>query len=335
MNSNTVFAITIIAVIAISGFGALYLSNSPAPGSRTTESITIGTAPVELAGLIYIADEQRFFSGNGLNVTIKNYDSALAAVAGMENGEADLSVSTEYPIIAEVFGSGNIRIVGSIDKYQTTYIVGMKDRGIRNSSDIKGKKIGVTHNSIGEFYLGQYLSLLGLDLKNVTLIETKPAQVQGALANRSIDSAIIWNTDPETIEKQFGDSAVIWAAQGEQPTFGVVAGKNDLVADHPSSITRFLRSLDEAQQYAAGHPAEAKAIVQRRVNASDAHMDVAWPRHQFSLTLDQSLITAMEYEARWMIANNLTEGKTVPDFGKYIYTKGLDEIKPGVVRIIG
>ncbi len=63
-------------------------------------------------------------------------------------------------------------------------------------------------------------------------------------------------------------------------------------------------------------------------------MEAVWPRHQFSLTLDQSLITAMEYEARWMIANNLTDGKKVPDFGKYTYTRGLDEIKPGSVRII-
>ena len=43
----------------------------------------------------------------------------------------------------------------------------------------------------------------------------------------------------------------------------------------------------------------------------------------------------MEDEARWMIANNLTEEKTVPDFRKFIDTKSLKEIKPGAVRIIG
>ena len=39
-----------------------------------------------------------------------------------------------------------------------------------------------------------------------------------------------------------------------------------------------------------------------------------WPRYQFSPSLDQSLIAAMEDEARWMISNGLTPEKQVPDF---------------------
>ena len=54
--------------------------------------------------------------------------------------------------------------------------------------------------------------------------------------------------------------------------------------------------------------------------------------HSFSL--DQSLITAMEDEARWMIKNNLTTEKQVPDFLNYIYVDGLKAVKPGAVNII-
>jgi len=42
----------------------------------------------------------------------------------------------------------------------------------------------------------------------------------------------------------------------------------------------------------------------------------------------------MEDEARWMIKNNLTAGKTVPDFGNYIYVDALKAIKPEAVNII-
>jgi len=64
-------------------------------------------------------------------------------------------------------------------------------------------------------------------------------------------------------------------------------------------------------------------------------MPTVWQQNQFGLSLDQSLITTMEDEARWMIANNLTNATAVPDFRNYIYTKGLDEVKPGSVHIIG
>jgi hypothetical protein len=46
-----------------------------------------------------------------------------------------------------------------------------------------------------------------------------------------------------------------------------------------------------------------------------------------------SLVTAMEDEARWMIINNLTSERTMPNFRDYIYTKGLKEVKPESVNI--
>ena len=53
------------------------------------------------------------------------------------------------------------------------------------------------------------------------------------------------------------------------------------------------------------------------------------------LSLDQSLVTAMEDEGRWMIDNNLTTEKTIPNFRYYIYSKGLMEVNPDAVNIIG
>jgi NitT/TauT family transport system substrate-binding protein len=46
-----------------------------------------------------------------------------------------------------------------------------------------------------------------------------------------------------------------------------------------------------------------------------------------------SLVTAMEDEGRWMIKNNLTSAEKIPDFRNYIYTKGLEEVKPEAVNI--
>jgi NitT/TauT family transport system substrate-binding protein len=59
-----------------------------------------------------------------------------------------------------------------------------------------------------------------------------------------------------------------------------------------------------------------------------------WPSHQYSLTLDQSLITAMEDEGRWMIGNNLTSERQLPNFLDYVYEDSLKAIKPDAVKII-
>ena len=58
------------------------------------------------------------------------------------------------------------------------------------------------------------------------------------------------------------------------------------------------------------------------------------PENRFSLSIDQSLILAMEDEARWMISNKLTGEKQVPNFLDYIWDDGLKAIKPEAVNII-
>ncbi len=63
-------------------------------------------------------------------------------------------------------------------------------------------------------------------------------------------------------------------------------------------------------------------------------MATIWPLHQYSLTLDQSLITAMEDEGRWMIDNNLTNERQLPNFLDSVHEDGLKAIKPEAVNII-
>jgi NitT/TauT family transport system substrate-binding protein len=95
-----------------------------------------------------------------------------------------------------------------------------------------------------------------------------------------------------------------------------------------------MKSLAQAESYIASHQDEDKAIVGKRMNFDAALLDIIWKRDQFYLSLEQSLIAAMEDEARWMIRNNLTSEKQVPDFGNYIYEGGLKTIKPEAVNII-
>jgi NitT/TauT family transport system substrate-binding protein len=99
-------------------------------------------------------------------------------------------------------------------------------------------------------------------------------------------------------------------------------------------VKRILKSLAQAENFITFHPDQAKTVIQKRLQYGDAYIALVWPLNQSSLSLDQSLITAMEDEARWMIQNNLTPEKTVPDFLRYIYIDGFNAVKPEAVNII-
>jgi NitT/TauT family transport system substrate-binding protein len=331
--SKKVAAIAVIAALILVGFGAWYFLSSPTSG--TSEHIIIGASPVESSSLIYIAEDQGYFAENGLNVTIRGYDTGATALDGMKKGEADLSESSEYPVVGMTFKKENISVIGCIDKFQTQYILGRKDRGIEDTSDLKGKKIGVPRRTIREFYLGRFLNLHGMSLQDVTLVDVKTSQSADAITNGSVDAIIYYQPYVNAIKDRLGDNAVIWPAQSSQLTYDVIVCRDDWAASHTNQINGLLKSLALAEQYAINHPEEAKAIVQKRLNFTDKYMAAVWPEHHFSLSLDQSLVTAMEDEGRWMIANNLTTEKAIPNFRDYIYTKGLMEVDPEAVNIIG
>ena len=91
----------------------------------------------------------------------------------------------------------------------------------------------------------------------------------------------------------------------------------------------------QAERYAERNPAKAKAIVKTGLNLDADYVDTAWAQNQFTVSLDQSLIVAMEDEARWMIGNNLTSGKPAPNFLDLISADGLRTARPGSVMISG
>ena len=325
--------LSIIVVVALVVAGAWFLGSSGLGSQETPESITLGNMLYEYSGLVFIADDRGFFAANGLNVTLRDYVSTVASITELENNETDITLVPEYSIVTEAFKKENITVIGNSDKYESVFLISRKDRGIENVSDLKGRKIGGSKGTIGEFYLGRFLELNGMRIEDVTFTDMPTTQYVETITNGSVDAVIVVYKYLDQSREQLGSNLVAWPIQSSQKGYVVLTCRNDWASSHPETIIKVLKSVKQAEDYAITHPAEARAIIQKRMNYTDTAMADFWPDHEYALTLDQSLITAMEGEARWMIANNLTNATEVPDFREYISTEGLKAVKPGSVRI--
>lgn len=310
------------------------LSCSPKEYPGPVETVTISEGYNETRTLIYVAEERGYFAANGIALVYKEYAPGPAAVNALLKDEVDLALGSDFVLVGNVLKGADIRAIASIDRFENTYIIGRADRGIRDIADLKGKKIGITRGTSPEFYLGRFLELNGMSIRQVTLVEGNPAQLMEAVTSGSVDAVAIFQPEASTIRRNQGDNAVVWSAQSSRLTFFNVFGAASWVNSHAEVITRLLKSLSQAEEYLIRNPAEVKTMIQKRLKYDDAYMNAVWTEHQFSLSLDKSLLVAMEDEARWMIQNNLTTEKTVPDFMNYIYVDALKKIKPEVVNII-
>jgi ABC-type nitrate/sulfonate/bicarbonate transport system substrate-binding protein len=327
-----VAGIAVIAALVLVGSGQWPFTNSGSANSEIPLSITIGASePFEL---IHIADDQGYFAENGLNVTIRNEYSTPKAFDGMLNGDVDIAFAGEYTAVTKALEDKNFLVIASIDKFETLSLYGRKDRGIEEVSGLEGKKIGLTRGSPVEFFTGRFLDLHGMSLQDVTIVDLQPSQYVDALVNGSVDSVVSSGFFIDQFKEQLGNNLIRLPIQSSQPMYYVAACRSDWAASNPDTINRFLKSLAQAEEFTINHPTEAKAIIQERLNFTDEYIATIWPQHQFSLTLDQSLLMAMNDEGRWMIKNNLTSEKTLPYFRDYIHTEGLEAVKPDAVNII-
>ncbi len=324
-----------IAIIALLGLGAIVLAYSLSPSAAAPVPIRIGGPALEHNALIYVAQERGLFEKNGVNVTLRDdYPTGVGPVNDMAAGALDLSVTAEYPVLSRILSGGNVSIVATIDRYQNENLIGRKDLGVSSIGDLRGRRIGLPRGTILEFFLGRLLELNGMSFGDVTLVDVKTSQFADAIANGEVDAVMCFEPHVSLVLARLGENAFVWPGQSDQLIYGVVTARDDWIALHPGQLDGFLRSLDEAREYSLGHPDETEAIVKKRLNQTDEYMAAVWPDHQFSLTLDHSLLTAMNDEARWMIANNLTPATTSHDLREHIDTTALARVRHDAVNIL-
>ena len=326
--------LVIFAALA-AGFSGCNLQRSGQTPGSGTEPLTLGTALLEPSALVFIAEERGLFARNGLRVSTRYYETGLGALDGMLGGEVDVSVPvSDYVLVGKAFGREAVQAIGSIARVDFAVIVGRKDHGIQAVSDLRGKRIGVVRGTVLEFFLGRHLELRGISGKEMELVDGGLPQAVSALTRGEIDAAITVPPYLHTLQGALGDNAVLWPAQDSHAVHQLLIGGREWIRRYPGRVSRLLRALSEAEGYLVRHPERAKAVVKKKMGLSDEEAARVWARNEFSLTLDQSLLTAMEEEARWMIENGLTAEAKVPDFLQYLYPDGLLAIRPEAVNIV-
>jgi NitT/TauT family transport system substrate-binding protein len=330
-----VMVVSLVLVMMVgSGIGAIFVLGPQHHETVQTESITIGLMPSEVETLIYVARDQGYFTDNNLNVTLKNYTTGLLAVNGLLKNEVDMATAADFVVVGKALANKSVSVIGMIDKYSTSYLMVRTDMGISSISDLKGKGIGVPMGTVAEFNLGRFLEIHGIDMDQVTLVNTPINLEPKALINGSVAAVMTAEPYMDMITSSpISNTVLAWPAQSDIATNYLALTNTSWAAAHPDTTVRFLRALDQAEDFVIHYPDAAKQTLCNDRNYTSNYTEKIWNSHQFTLSLEQTLILRMEDQSRWMIRNNLTSSP-VPNFLNYIYIDGLESVDPASVNII-
>ena len=333
MPQRMLIGIVMVVVVASAGIGFWYLLGQRDTGYvGPVEKITVAGA--KSGALVYIAQDQGYFRENGLDVTINDYAAGKLATDALLVGEADIATSAEFVFVSNSFDHDDMRVLGVMATADICKVVARKDKGITQPTALNGKKIGVTRKSAGEFYLGTFLTINGLSLTDVEIVDLNPSAIVEAMTNGTIDAALTWEPHIYNIETHLKDNIVVWDGQSGTDFYFIAITNEGWLEEHVNAAERFLHALVQAEQYTKEHDEQASQILVDHFQLSSQDIQVFWPDHQFVVVLPQALLLAMEDEARWSIKNHLTNTTEVPNYLDYIYFHALEEVKPEAITII-
>ncbi len=334
MKKTALFIITILAIAA--SLIIIWWQTRSALLPKFTEpaqKVTVGNLGIYSA-LNLIAQAKGYFKDNGLDVNIKEYETGPAAVKDLLDGKLDLATAGEFPGVNFMFDNSNLRIVAELDSQNSTNIIARKDSGISKPADLKGKKVGVIKKSAGEIFLGRFLTFNNLALADVKLVNLAPAELVDQIANGNIDAIATGEPYVYQTKNKLQGNGVVLSYLGNEESYTLLYSTDQFTKNQPQIIERYLRSLVQAEQLVAVHNAEAKSIVTQLLGHDDTYINYIWPKISFSLELDQALILTLEDEARFLIANKLTNRVDVPNYLDFVYFNALQNVKPDSVTMI-
>lgn len=280
------------------------------PQGSAAQELTIAVSRTSLSLPLYVAETQRFFVDEGLSVQTRECIGGQRCMKLLLDGQVQLATASEIPVMFNSFTRSDYAIVATfVTSGQDVKLVARKSAGIATAAQLPGKRIGTVRGTSAHYFLDTFLVFNGLDPKKVELVPLPPEQIEQALKDRTIDAAAIWEPFAHKSLKALADDGhVLPSGRVYTETFNLIAGRK-LIAEREPDIVKVLRALDRAQRWIRDRPVEAQAILKDRLQVDQGFIDATWKDFNYRLSLDQSLLSTIEGEARWA----LREGHVPPD----------------------
>lgn len=193
-----------------------------------------------------IAQENGYFEEEGIKVNLELFNAAKDRDAALQAGQLDGVLADETAIAIYQNSDMDMQITGATNGYWT--LVATEQSNIHSLEDLKGKKIGISENTMIEYLADDITTLNGIaaeDFEKVA-IPAMPARLE-ALRNNQIDAAILPAPFNETA---IADGAVeIETIHNTDIMISVTAFLNSVIEQYPQAIQGFYNAYNKAVDY--------------------------------------------------------------------------------------
>jgi len=212
-------------------------------------------------GPIIIAQENGYFDEVGLDVEIIPPADPADPPKMVAAGNADLAVSYQPSLHLQTAEGMPLIRVGTLVATPLNCLIVLADGPIKSIADLKGRKVGFSVSGTSEAILSHMLSLHGLGLDDITLINVNWS-ISPSLMSKQVDAVIgaYRNFELNQMDIEGVPGRCFYLEQEGIPAYDeliYVAHNENLDTD---KIQRFLAATEKGVQYIVNNPQKSWEI---------------------------------------------------------------------------
>lgn len=314
-------------------------SASSSTSAKPLRMLTVGVLLDGASDLIHLAAAQGYFAAEGLEVKARRFKNGRKALDTLGAGAVDLTAVGDVPMAVEAFTHPDYAIFATIGHARNRIlVVGRKDKGFNAMADLKGKRLGLEPDFSSGYILSRLLQSHGLQSADVKVVELKGPQLPGALQRGEVEAIADCHLNKhrflDRAVKALGVDAVdLIEPSGYRLAVNTVATRA-FIARNPEVLRGFVRALLRAGDFARDHRDDAQHAVAGLLAVEGKKVAADWARFSFEVTLDPTLLTALDDESRWYLRSGHAGADARPPvYASLLYPDALRAERPAAVTL--
>lgn len=246
---------------------------------------------------IIIADKKGFFKeafGENVNVEVTAADSGSAIMETMSSGGVEFAALGDMPVVQAKANGLDVKVISSLFRSTSGYqLIAAKDSGIKNISDIRGKRVAVMSGSTNHKLLLKYLGAEHLTEDDIDIVFLKNKDQLAAFVGNTVEAAVTQVPTSMAIEAETGAYEVA-DAEGYDDILTVIVGDDAYMKEHPEYARQFLQAVLAATDWIKDNEEEAFSVVAEEMGDTSENIALYYNTRTFEYELDAGVSDALD-----------------------------------------
>jgi NitT/TauT family transport system substrate-binding protein len=304
------------------------------PARPSSERLVVATVRQPATSLFFVAEAAGCLQAEGIELVERTFDLGRDALVLLGEGEADVAIAYETPVLRAAHSDERIRILSSLHtSTANTRLVTRRSSGIHGFSDLRGRRLGAAVGTNADFFVDAALRFGGVPRSEVTIHDVDPASAVDALLTGRVDAVAVSDPAAQRAERQLGAEARVITTD-LYAEFSLLTTRDDVVERRPGALRALLRALACGQRAAGAQPEDSVGRIHHRfADETEADLRAQLSRVSWTLGLDHLLVRVLRRERDWLRTAGHAVGTPSLDILRLLERRPLEAIDPGAVLL--